>query len=294
MTQSPEKKKVWRIIELIHWTTSYLQEKDFPTPRTDVEWLLTSVLNCSRVQLYADFEKPLTPEELSEFKTLLKLRLEYKPVQYIIGKTEFMGLPFHVDERVLIPRPETEILVETAVDWLRKQPKGSRKALDIGTGSGCIAVSIAALAPKASIVALDTSPEAIQVAEENAVRNRVQDKIIFQHTDILESDPGDVHFNLIVSNPPYIGENERPRVQKDVLKYEPEEALFTGNDGLTFFRHFAAQSAGWLKDGGKIMLETGGDHQSQPVRELFRENGWKKIEILKDYNRQGRILTASK
>jgi release factor glutamine methyltransferase len=291
--QTSDEKKVWRIIELINWTTDYLDEKGFPSPRTDIEWLLTAVLDCSRMQLYADFQKPLTPSELAQFKSLLKQRLEHKPVQYIIGETEFMGMPFKVDERVLIPRPETEILVEHAVDWLRKQPQDSRNALDIGTGSGCIAVSIAALVTEANIIATDISEDALHIAKQNAELNEVTENIVFLQYNILEADPQNIPFNLIVSNPPYIGHQDSEMVQKDVLDYEPDIALFAGGEGLLFYEHFATRAADWLDEGGQIMLEIGGDHQVDSVTQIFQNNRWKNVRIIKDYNQRGRILAAT-
>ncbi|MBD3274182.1 MAG: peptide chain release factor N(5)-glutamine methyltransferase [Candidatus Marinimicrobia bacterium] len=291
--QTSDAKKVWRIIELINWTADYLKDRDFPSPRTDVEWLLTSVLDCSRMQLYADFQKPLTPSELAKFKSLLKQRLEHKPVQYIIGQTEFMGLPFQVDERVLIPRPETEILVEHAVDWLRKQPQDSRKVLDVGTGSGCIAVSIAALVTGANVIATDVSEDALHIAKQNAELNKVTKNIAFLQNNILEADPQNVPFNLIVSNPPYISHQDSEMVQKDVLDYEPEIALFAEGNGLLFYEHFATRASGWLDKGGQIILEIGGDHQVDSVTEIFQDNSWNNVRIIKDYNQRGRILTAT-
>mgnify|MGYP006295983345 CR=1 FL=1 len=293
MSQTTDEKKVWRIIELINWTTDYLQEKGFPSPRTDVEWLLTSVLDCSRMQLYADFQKPLTPSELAQFKLLLKQRLEHKPVQYIIGQTEFMGMPFKVDERVLIPRPETEILVEHAVDWLRKQPQESRNVLDVGTGSGCIAVSIAALVTEANVTATDISEDALDIAKQNAELNDVTEKVAFLQDNIIEADPRNVPFNLIVSNPPYIGRQDSEMVQKDVLDYEPDIALFAEGGGLLFYQHFASKASRWLDEGGHIMLEIGGDHQIESVTEIFQDKSWKNVKIIKDYNQRGRILTAT-
>lgn len=293
MSQNTDEKKVWRIIELINWTSDFLLDKGFPSPRTDVEWLLTSVLDCSRMQLYTDFQKPLTPTELAEFKKLLKQRLEYKPVQYIIGETEFMGLPFQVDERVLIPRPETEILVEHAVDWLRSQPQNSRNVLDIGTGSGCIAVSIAALVSEVKVTAMDISEEALQIAKQNAALNEVAERVTFLQDNIIEADPGNGPFNLIVSNPPYIGRQESEMVQKDVVDYEPDIALFAEDDGLVFYQHFASRSSEWLEKDGYLILEIGGDHQVEPVTEIFRQNNWKNVNIIKDYNQRGRILIAT-
>ena len=291
MTDVADNTRTWRVLELVNWTTNYLREKGFSSPRSDVEWLLCSVCQCSRVDLYTDFEKPLTRQELSEFKSLLKQRLKHKPVQYIIGETEFMGMPFRVNEHVLIPRPETELLVEHAVDWLRQRTEDRLTVLDIGTGSGCIAVSIGALVPKATVTAIDVSGEALKVAEENAHRNKVEERVHFLRKNILEEAPTDGPYHLIVSNPPYVGEEEFSTLDKAIRDYEPAEALVAEN-GLLFFRRFAASAKQWLESQGLLLVEIGGTHQVPAVTELFENAGWKDITIARDYNNQGRILQA--
>lgn len=291
MSTVSDSTKTWRVLELINWTTGYLEEKGFDTPRTDIEWLLGSVLHCSRVQLYTDFEKPLTPDELQQFKAFLKRRLDHEPVQYIVGETEFMGLLFTVNSSVLIPRPETELLVENAVDWLRSRPKEGQRVLDIGTGSGCIAVSIAALVPGCQVTATDISPEALEVAEHNAGRNQVSERVRFLEQDILHQEPDEIPFDLIISNPPYIEQSELPNLDPDVKKYEPEQALVAG-DGLQFFRRYARTAQSWLQNDGVVLLEIGGSHQIDPVSALFTEQGWHGVEVTHDYNDQGRILKA--
>lgn len=283
--------KTWRVLELINWTTNYLAEKRFDAPRSDVEWLLGAVLGCSRVQLYTDFEKPLTPEELRQFKTFLKQRMDHEPVQYIVGETEFMGLPFTVNPSVLIPRPETELLVEQAVDWLRTRPADRRKVLDVGTGSGCIAVSIAALVPHSQVIAVDISPQALEVARENAGRNLVTDQVELWQQDVLRETPERIPYDLVTSNPPYVGQEELPDLAPEIRNYEPEEAL-TAEDGLLFYRRFAAAAREWLQPDGMLMTEIGGSHQVEPATALFRDQGWQSVAVRNDYNAQGRILKA--
>jgi len=284
---------IWRILDLINWTTDYLQSREFPSPRTDVEWLLTSVLDCSRVDLYTNFEKPLNSDELTEFKQLLKRRVNHEPVQYIIGKTEFMGLPFRVNESVLIPRPETEILVEHAIDWFRARSEDARKILDIGTGSGCIAVSLAKFVDAVSAIAIDLSDEALAVASQNADLNEVSEKITFQQLNILEKTPPDIPFDLIVSNPPYIDQDDYERLQRDIREYEPDSALIADETGLAFYRQFAENAQNWLAHNGLLLCEIGGTHQSESIRQLFEKSGWQNIRILKDYNTQDRLLFAT-
>jgi len=284
--------EIWRVIDLINWTTNYLQEKGFQTPRTDVEWMLTSVLECSRVDLYTNFEKPLTSAETGEFKKLLKRRINHEPVQYIIGETEFMGLPFRVNPSVLIPRPETEILVEHAIDWLRARPKDSRKILEIGTGSGCIAISLARFVEGSDVTAIDVSEDALEVASKNEEINDVSDKISFQQLDILENEPPEIPYDLIVSNPPYVSEEEFASLDRDIADFEPENALLAEEGGLRFYRHFADKSPDWLTTDGQIFIEIGGSHQSDSIQQIFNEHNWSDIKFIKDYNGQDRVLVA--
>jgi release factor glutamine methyltransferase len=154
-------------------------------------------------------------------------------------------------------------------------------------------VSIAALVTEANIIATDISEDALHIAKQNAELNEVTENIVFLQYNILEADPQNIPFNLIVSNPPYIGHQDSEMVQKDVLDYEPDIALFAGGEGLLFYEHFATRAADWLDEGGQIMLEIGGDHQVDSVTQIFQNNRWKNVRIIKDYNQRGRILAAT-
>lgn len=288
--QTESGRKTWRVLDLINWTTEYLREKGFDTPKSDVEWMLGAVLDSSRMELYTDYAKPLTPDELAEFKGLLQQRLANKPVQYIIGETEFMGFPFRLNESALIPRPETELLTEYAVEWLRSR-SGEQKVLDIGTGSGCIAISIARLVGNARVDAIDISGEAVDLAESNAERNGVRERVQFSVLDILEQSPPGSSYDLIVSNPPYVSEDELEALAEEIREFEPREALVArGHDSLLFFRRYADAAAHWLSDDGILMLEIGGSHQSESVLDLFNRDVWGDLEVYRDYNQQDRIL----
>ncbi len=293
MAEVTDSTKIWRVMELINWTTDYLAEKNFDTPRSDVEWLLSAALECPKVELYTNFDKPLTRNELNHFKELLKERLTRKPVQYIIGETEFMGLPFRVNESVLIPRPETELLVEKAVDWLRANADQKTTVLDIGTGSGCIAVSVAALVPEITVIAIDNSETALKVARENARLNQVDNRIQFARQDILTEWPGDNPFTVILSNPPYVAKDEYDRLQPDVREYEPESAL-VADDGLTFIRRFAESARDWLDQSGILFLEIGGSHQRSEVENIFGKFCWNDVIVEQDYNGEARVVRARK
>lgn len=293
MTDTTTQNKTWRVLELINWTTDYLKNKGFTSARSDVEWLLMDVLDCERMELYTGFEKPLKHSELDAFKKLLKRRVKNEPVQYIIGETEFMGYPFKVDESVLIPRPETEILVELAADWLRTKKKEKQlSVLDIGTGSGCIGVSVAKLVENSQVTLVDVSDEALSIARENADVNDVSDRVTLKQMDVLSEEP-EGQYNLILCNPPYIAKDEMETLQEDIRKYEPKKALLAESDGLIFYRRFASAGKEWLAPKGRMMLEIGGSHQSEAIQKLFEENGWSEISVHQDYNEQDRIVTVS-
>ena len=177
--------KIWRIIDLLKWSRNYLSEKGVESPQIEAEWMLRHVLNLSRLEIYLNHERPLTATELADFKSLLIQRSRGIPIQYLLGYTEFMGHRFKVNPAVLIPRPETELLVEKVVEIIENIKQQSLTALDVGTGSGCIAVSMAIACRNCRISAIDISPEALAVARQNAVDNGVADRILFQKMDMF-------------------------------------------------------------------------------------------------------------
>lgn len=294
MTADVTAKKTWTILELISWGTTYLSEKGFDDTRLTIELLLTSVLHLQRIQLYTQFDRPLTNEELARFKGLLKRRLTHEPLQYILGETEFMGLKFSVDPHVLIPRPDTEILVESVVKRIQSRfaPDEHITIVDIGTGSGCIAVSLAVMVHGASIVAVDVSREALELARTNAERNSVSDRIEFRHHNFLEETLND-RFHCIVSNPPYISRSEYEILPKEVREFEPKHALSDNSDGLTFFKRIAEQSASILQKNGFVAVEHAFD-QSQDVQHIFREHHFRTVEGIQDYGGNDRVVIAEK
>jgi release factor glutamine methyltransferase len=294
LNASASPRTLWTIINLITWGTSYLGERHVDDARLNIELLLAHVLRLKRIDLYTNFDKPLTDDELATFKALLKRRLAHEPLQYIIGETEFMGLKFSVDRRVLIPRPETESLVEQALAEIRERwpENDSIRVLDIGTGSGCIAVSIASLIPSVQATAIDTSAGALDVARINAERNVVSDRISFASVDILNNATFSSLFHCIVSNPPYISDQEYRLVSEEVRKFEPAVALTDGGDGLTFFRTLAERCGPLLEENGSILVEHA-YNQSDAVRKIFHEHGWKNIAAIKDYAGHFRFIKAT-
>jgi len=286
LSSSAAAKKTWTILELITWGTGYLTEKHIDDARLTIELLLSHVLHFERIQLYTKFDQPLTETELAQFKELLKRRLTNEPLQYILGSAEFMGLKFSVDRRVLIPRPETELLVEKALELVRPKTVTDSKyfILDIGTGSGCIAVSMAKMIPAATVDAMDISTDALEVAQKNAELNGVTERIRFHHKDIFTSDGKTFpqKFHCILSNPPYISTKEFSQVSKDVSEYEPNAALTDNANGLKYYpeiAHFAKEA---LTDDGIVGVEHAYD-QSEQVQEIFRDEGFTNAVIVKDY-----------
>lgn len=227
--------------------------------------------------------------QLKEFNEALALRARGVPLQYIVGEVEFFGLKFKVDKRVLIPRPETEILVETVMRWIENREK-IQTILDIGTGSGCIAVSVAKFMPQVKVAAVDISFEALSLAEENAILNLVNDRIRFIQSDLLSSfKPHALAFDLIISNPPYICSHEISGLQPE-LCYEPRIALDGGNDGLDFYRRILKDVCAVLKKGGLLLMEIGYG-QRKPIDEIIsRQNSLQVVKVINDYSGIERIM----
>lgn len=267
---------------------------------TEKEILLASILNCPRSGLYTG-NLSLDARQRERLSRALSLRSQGVPLQYIIGESEFYGLPFKTDRRALIPRPETEILVETAIRWVTGY--GERDAisiLDIGTGSGCIAVSLAKALQDYRITALDISYDALTLARENAVLNNVADKIDFIQSDLLSAlrclPPAELRlrrgvFDVIISNPPYVCSGDINTLQKEI-SYEPRAALDGGRDGLDFYRAIAGSSHKFLSKNGVIFMEMG-FNQSRPIKNVFQNTaGFEIIEVVKDYNGIDRVMVA--
>ena len=296
MTVGSVQKRVWTILELLQWGTSYLSEKGFDESRLTVELLLCHVLRLKRIQLYTSFDKPLTDAELTSFKSLFQRRLQHEPVQYIIGSTEFMGLEFVVDRRVLIPRPETEVVVEHALRYAKEHfPGQPLRILDIGTGSGCIAVSLAALIENASVVAFDKDPDAVDVARMNAEKNGVGKRVTFSVDDVFGISENHLSskFHLVVSNPPYIAKSEFEGLQREIKNFEPSFALTDNGDGLNFYRQIARLGWSFLDEGGAIIVEHA-YNQSTSAQKIFTDAGWGGIQPFSDYSGQDRGLVVTK
>ena len=278
--------EIWTIGKILKWTEEYFKKYNIENPRLDAEVLLGYVLNKERIFLYVHFDQPLDSEELAKFKECIKKRAMKMPVAYITGVREFMGLDFKVTEATLIPRPDTEILVETAMERLGKiagNETGTGKCFaDLGTGSGAICLSILNYMKEIEAVTVDISPKAIAVAKENAEKFAVSDRIEFLEGDFLKPLENKGKFTAILSNPPYIPKQDILGLESDVKDFEPMGALDGGIDGLDFYRQLLVKSANYIEDGGFLAIEIG-INQSQAILEMAKRNlMWGKVEVIKD------------
>ena len=276
------------VLESIKLSTEYLQSKGIESPRINAELLLANILNCKRLDIYLKFDQPLKEDEIKIYREYIRRRGKFEPLQYIIGSVEFFGLEFKVNKSVLIPRPETEILVETVISSVLKEELV--KILDIGTGSGNIAISLAKSLLNTKITAIDNSPEALGIAKENAKLNSVEERIEFVNESILmDNNYSTKKYDIIVSNPPYVPASEFQNLQPELKVYEPRIALTDENDGFSFFRIISSKSRSILKEKGKLFFEVGKD-QFQKVEEILNENNFKNITVKKDYQNIERVI----
>lgn len=284
--------QVWTIRALLAWTTDYLKTKGNESAKREAELLLAHVLACKRVDLFVRFDEQPGNAERAKFKELIQRRIEGWPVAYLVGAREFYLLNFEVDPRVLIPRSDTETLVLEAINRLK--PLSAPEVLDMGTGSGCIAISLAHQKKDARITATDVSPDALEVAQRNAARHGVADRITFLQGDLFAPlHPGKT-FDVIASNPPYIAQSEFATLDPDVRDHEPRLALDGGPDGLAFYRRIAKDVVPLLKLGGSLVLEIG-YLQDHAVNALLAERP--ELEVgptLRDAGNHPRVVTAKR
>lgn len=285
------KKTTWTALDILNATAEYFTRNNFEQPRLNAERLLSHVLDLDRVNLYLQFERILTAREVGSYRDLVKRRSQHEPLQYIIGKTEFMGLPFAVNREVLIPRPETEILVETTLALKDQLLHNGVHIWDIGAGSGCIAISMAHHWPDCQILATDNSGPALEIAQSNARLNQVNN-IVFEKHDVL-TDPlhWDYNIDIIVSNPPYISENEYSDLGKEIIEFEPMLALTDHKDGLEFYRRILTL-IDELNGCKFILLEMSGT-QTDKIFSLVKSYGYNETEIINDLNQIPRVLKIS-
>ena len=279
------------VLEAITKGSEFLTRKGIESPRLQSELLLAHILNLPRLRLYLQFERQLAEAQANEFRELLVRRGDHQPLQHIIGATSFCGLPIVVTPAVLIPRPETEVLAELAWSFLNELPTDTTFA-DLGTGSGCLPIAIAAHAKRARGIAVDISCAALAVARENVDRNNLADRIELREADFLAGLQPAERFDVIVSNPPYIPTAEIELLQPEVRDHDPRLALDGGADGLNFHRALAQGAAQFLKPGGRLFIEFA-DGQGEALRDLFAGHGWIVHGVIRDLSGTDRILSAS-
>jgi release factor glutamine methyltransferase len=278
------------ILDVIQRSTDFLARKGVASPRLQVELLLAHVLQMPRMKLYLSFERVLTTAELDALRALVQRRGQREPLQYIVASTCFCGLEITLNREVLIPRPETELLAERAWTFLQKRGEVS-SALEIGTGSGCLAIAMARHAPRAKVCATDLSGPALDLARRNAEANQVADRIQFCQGDLFDAAPAKERFDLIVSNPPYIPTARLETLEVEVREFEPRGALDGGADGQDFYRRIAAESGGRLRPAGCVMVELD-DEGAEATRRIFEDEKWIVEAVERDYSGHERILVA--
>lgn len=292
-----------RIAEALQSLVTYLGRHGVERPKTDAEWLLSFVLNCKRLELFLTPDRVLTAEQTERLRALSVRRAQREPLQYIIGEMDFFGQKLHVDQRVLIPRPETEELVYQMQQYLTenffKEPSSfpdiadeeqkNLTVLDLGTGSGAIAIALAALFPRSKLTAVDCSAEALTVAEKNSIENNVHEHISFVQSDLFLNIKGT--FDVIISNPPYVSEEEYRSLQPEVRCFEPKSALTAGEEGLADLKHILSKAPVFLKRGGLLVMETGCT-QHAALRAYAKTLGYVKVQSTLDLSHRERYFWA--
>ena len=288
--------RTWTVLELINETTAYFKKKGIDSSRLDAELLLARCLNCARIQLYIDFERVVTQDELSAFRELVRRRGAREPVAYLTGYRDFWSLKIAVEKGVLIPRPETELLVEECVKIFKPLSDGGQQTtiLEPGTGSGALSIALALELKQCRVYATDISPAAIKVAQRNSREHGCEGRVHVIQGDALASFRQQGLFDLIVSNPPYIPSADIAGLAPDIRDHEPIEALDGGQDGLSFYRQWIPQMAVLLKNNGWAVLEMGVG-QAAAITQLFKSTGvFADVQTVKDYAGHERVIVARK
>lgn len=275
--------KIWRIIDIINWGTNYLDSKKIEDARINIELILSNVLNSTKLNLYLNFEKPLSTKELEQIKFLIQKRVKKEPIQYVLGEAFFLNYKLFVNNSVLIPRPETEILVQSIFNIYHQNQ--NLKILDIGTGSGCISISLADYFKNSIIHSVDVSEQALEIARINAQKYNLNN-IKFEYLDILERVPSQ-KYDIIVSNPPYISLTELKQCSQEILNYEPQIALTDNDDGLTFYRRYSEIFKELMEAKSQFFLEIA-YNQSKDLLKIFNKSYI--VEIYNDYSNIPRFL----
>ena len=284
--------KVWRIIDIIKWAEKYFPKNLFANPKLEIEWLLRSLLKCNKLDIYLRFEEPLDIEQLAILKDWINRRIKNnEPLQYITGSCEFYGKRYIVNPKVLIPRQETERIIDIAIE--KSNLVQNPHILDIGTGSGCIALACASEISNSKVYGIDISSDALQIAEENKSRLKLKN-IFFGMLDILAEvpDTNSKKYDLLISNPPYIPKSEMNHLSKEIKNFEPHIALTDFKDGLVFYRRFAELGRKIVEVNGWIILEVGLGNHPIEVLSIFKNLNYQYAKLVKDFNGDHRVLIA--
>lgn len=279
------------VLEAIQKSTEFLAKKGVESPRLQTELLLAHQLKMPRMKLYLNFDRVLTVVETDSLRELIKRRAAREPLQHITGSTNFCGHEIAVSRAALVPRPETELLAELGWKFLSTIKADLSTCLDFGTGTGCLAIALAAKCPAAKITALDISADALALAKQNAEINKVSERIVFLLGDSFAAFKEKIQFDLLASNPPYIASAEIATLEPEVKDFDPRAALDGGADGLDFYRRLAAEAKPFLKSDGKLMVEFG-DGQADDLKKIFAAEKWIVETVQEDYSHRARILVA--
>ena len=293
-------KEIWTILKLINWTKTFFEKKGIENARLEAEVLLAHLLNLERIELYTSFSRELCEEELAAFRKLIQRRAERCPSQYITGKTEFYSTGLSVREGVVIPRPETEVLVEEAIRILTaisEAARGEQILLDIGTGGGNIPIAVLKHVPMLKVYATDISQEALALAAENAARYGFAEKIVFLCGDLFEPLADlkiEGSFDIITSNPPYISPEEYQNLMPEVRDFEPKEGLFAEDGGIFFHKKIIADADKFLRAAGFLLMECAA-RQAEPLKDILQKShAYTNIEAIKDYSGNLRVIKAQR
>jgi release factor glutamine methyltransferase len=287
----PDVPAVWTIRDIVGWGKDFFLSKGIDEARLTIELMVCSVLSIRRIELYTDHDRPLTKDELARLRSMVQRRIQHEPLQYIIGTADFFGLAFEVNPSVLIPRPETEILVDRVLRQIAASDE-PLNCLDIGTGSGIIPVSVARSAPRTQWTCMDISQGALSCCHANAVRHGVADRMMLVEGDFLDTIPAGGPWDVVTMNPPYIAESDIGELQPEVRDFEPKGALTDNADGLTFYRRFAEVSADILTPSAMAFLEIGYG-QSDAVRDVLTSAGLR-CEFIADLAGVPRIVVVTR
>ena len=283
---------MWTVLSILKQSQSYLAAKGVENPRLEAEVLLCAVLKCERIKLYVDFERPLTAGEVAKYRTYIAQRGTRQPVAYILGRKDFMGLELRITPACLVPRPETELLVEQAAHLIKNVGPKQPKLLDLGTGSGAILIALLTLLPEALGIGSDISPAALAVAKENALNLGVKERCGFVVSDLFGQLPRSRTYDAIISNPPYVRRGDLPGLDPEVRK-EPLQALDGGIDGLDFYRRLTKEVPRHLSAAGLLAMEIGAE-QGEAVKALCYDAGLKAAAVKKDLAGLDRMVLAAK